>query len=77
MPSAQFRAVQIIEMGHFVDHSDRRSEDGPVDVLGTNIDFPVCLVFMVPDFIYTAPAIGCVPAVRRYRDGWTGQFPIV
>lgn len=60
---------QVIEVGHFVEHGGRYLRDGPVDILGTDIDFPVYLVFVVPDFVYTA--------IRRYSDGRAGHFPVI
>ena len=68
---------QIVEMRHFVEHGRRHLANGPVDVLGANVDLPVRLAAGLPDFIYAAPAVGSAPAVRRYGNGRAGKFAVV
>lgn len=46
-------------------------------ILDANIDLPICLALVVPDFIYTAPAVGPMSSVRRYRDGRARHFIVV
>ena len=60
-----------------MEHSRRHLADGPVDVLGADIDLPVRLTTSLPDFIYTAPAISSTPAIRRYGDGRAGKLVII
>ena len=60
-----------------MEHSRRHLADGPVDVLGADIDLPVRLTSSLPDFIYTAPAISSTPAIRRYGDGRAGKLVII
>ena len=61
--------VQIVEMRHFVEHGRRHLADGPVDILGANVDLPVRLAAGLPGFIHAAPAVGSAPTVWRYGDG--------
>ena len=68
---------QVVEMRHFMEHGRRDLADGPVDVLGTNVDLPVRLAAGLPDFIHAAPAVGPTPAVRRYGDGRAGKLVII
>ena len=68
---------QIVEVRHFVEHRRRNLADGPVDVLGADVDLPVRLVAGLPDFIYAAPAVGSAPAVRRYGDGRAGKLVVI
>lgn len=67
----------VVEVCHFVEHGRRNLADGPVNVLGADIDLPVCLVAGLPDFIHAAPAVGSAPAVRRYGDGRAGKLVII
>ena len=69
--------VEVVEVGHLVKHRPGDLADRAVDVLGANVDFPVCLAVSLPDFVYGAPAIGSAPAIRRYGDGRAGQLAIV
>ena len=59
---------QVVKMRHFVEHGRCHLADGPVDVLGADVNFPIRLIAGLLDFIYAAPAIGSAPAVRRYGD---------
>lgn len=68
---------QVVEVRHFVEHGRRHLADGPVDVLGADVDLPVRLAAGLPDFIYAAPAVGSAPAVRRYGDGRAGKRVII
>lgn len=68
---------QVVEMRHFVEHGRRHLADGPVDVLGADVDLPIRLAAGLPDFIHAAPAVGSAPAVRRYGDGRTGKLAVV
>ena len=68
---------QIVEMRHFVEHGRCHLADGPVDILGANVDLPICFAAGLPDFIHAAPAVGSAPAVRRYGDGRTGKLAVV
>lgn len=68
---------QVVEVRHFVEHGRRHLADGPVDVLGADVDLPVRLAAGLPDFIYAAPAVGSAPAVRRYGDGRAGKLVII
>ena len=68
---------QIVEMCHFVEHGRRHFANGPVDILGANVDLPVCLAADLPDFIYAAPTIGSAPAIWRYGDGRAGKLVII
>ena len=68
---------QVIEVRHFVEHGRRHLADGPVDVLGANVDLSIRFTAGLPDFIYAAPAIGTAPAVRRYGDGRAGKLAVV
>ena len=52
-------------------------EDGPVKVLGAEIDFPILLAAGVPYLVDTAPAISPAPSVRRYSDGRVAQLALV
>ena len=52
---------QVVEVGHFVEHGCRDLADGPVDVLGADVDFPIRLAAGLPDFIHAAPAVGSAP----------------
>ena len=60
-------------------HAERGSqlEDGPVKVLGAEIDFPIFLTAGVPYLVDTAPAIRPAPSVRRYSDGRAVQLSLV
>ena len=68
---------QVVEMRHFVEHGCRDLADGPIDILGANVDLPIRLAAGLPDFIHTAPAIGSAPAIRRYGDGRASKFAVV
>lgn len=68
---------QVVEMRHFMEHGCRDLADGPVDVLGADVDLPIRLAAGLPDFIHAAPAVGSAPAVRRYGDGRTGKLAVV
>lgn len=68
---------QVVEMRHFMEHGCRDLADGPVDVLGANVDLPIRLTAGLPDFIYAAPAVGSAPAIRRYGDGRAGKLAVV
>ena len=68
---------QVVEMRHFMEHGCRDLADGPVDVLGADVDLPIRLAAGLPDFIHAAPAVGSAPAVRRYGDGRTGKLVII
>ena len=68
---------QVVEMRHFMEHGCRDLADGPVDVLGADVDFPIRLIAGLLDFIYAAPALGSAPAVRRYGDGRAGKLVII
>ena len=68
---------QVVEVRHFVEHGRRNLSNGPVDILGANVDLPVRLTAGLPDFIYAAPAIGTAPAVRRYGDGRACKLAVV
>ena len=68
---------QVVEVRHFVEHGRRNLSNGPVDILGANVDLPVRLAAGLPDFIYAAPAVGTAPAVRRYGDGRAGKLVII
>ena len=68
---------QVVEMRHFMEHGCRDLADGPVDVLGADVDLPIRLTAGLPDFINAAPAVGPTPAVRRYGDGRTGKLAVV
>lgn len=67
---------QVVEVRHFVEHGRRDLADGPVDVLGADIDLPVRLAAGLPDFIYAAPAISSASAVWRYSDGRRVSSPL-
>ena len=45
-------------------------EDGPVKVLGAEIDFPILLTAGVPYLVDTAPAIRPAPSVRGYMRNY-------
>ena len=68
---------QVVEMRHFMEHGCRDLADGPVDVLGADVDLPIRLAAGLPDFINAAPAVGPTPAVRRYGDGRAGKLVII
>ena len=68
---------QVVKMRHFVEHGRCHLADGPVDVLGADVDFPIRLIAGLLDFIYAAPAIGSAPAVRRYGDGRACKLVII
>ena len=51
--------------------------NGPVEVLGVNVELPVRLAVALPDFVYAAPAIRTMPAVRRYGDGRALELVVV
>ena len=68
---------QVVEMRHFMEHGCRDLADGPVDVLGADVDLPIRLAAGLPDFIHTAPAVGSAPAVWRYSDGRAGKLVII
>lgn len=68
---------QVVEMCHFVEHGCRDLADGPVDVLGADVDLPIRLAAGLPDFIHAAPAVGSAPAVRRYGDGRACKLAVV
>ena len=68
---------EVVEMGHFVEHGRGNLADGPVDVLGANVDLAVALAAILPDFVNAAPAVGSAPAVGGYRDGRAVQFAAV
>lgn len=48
---------QVVEVRHLMEHGRGHLANGPVNVLGADIDFPVRLAIALPDFIYAAPAI--------------------
>ena len=60
--------------GHLVQKYGGQFLNGPVKVLGAEIDLPICLVTGVPYLVDTAPAIGSAPSVRQYGDGWAGKL---
>ena len=68
---------QVVEVRHFVEHGRRHLADGPVDVLGANVDLSIRFTAGLPDFINAAPAVGPTPAVRRYGDGRAGKLVII
>ena len=68
---------QVVEMRHFMEHGCRDLADGPVDVLGADVDLPVRLAAGLPDFIHAAPAVGSAPAIRRYGNGRAGKLAVV
>ena len=68
---------QVVEMCHFVEHGCRDLADGPVDVLGADVDLPIRLAAGLPDFIHAAPAVGPTPAVRRYGDGRACKLAVI
>ena len=68
---------QVVEMRHFMKHGCRDLADGPVDVLGADVDLPIRLAAGLPDFIHAAPTVGSAPAVRRYGDGRAGKLAVV
>jgi len=54
---------QIVEMRHLMQKRGCQLEDGPVKVLGAEIDFPILLTAGVPYLVDTAPAIRPAPSV--------------
>ena len=68
---------QIVEMRHLMQKRGCQLEDGPVKVLGAEIDFPILLATGVPYLVDTAPAISPAPSVRRYSDGRAAQLALV
>ena len=42
---------QVVEMRHFMEHGCRDLADGPVDVLGADVDLPIRLAAGLPNFI--------------------------
>lgn len=68
---------QVVEMRHFMEHGCRNLADGPVDVLGADVDLPIRLAAGLPDFIHAAPAVGSAPAIRRYGDGRAGKLAAI
>ena len=68
---------QIVEMRHLMQKRGCQLEDGPVKVLGAEIDFPILLTAGVPYLVDTAPAISPAPSVRRYSDGRAAQLALV
>ena len=68
---------QVVEVRHFMEHGRRHLADGPVDILGANVDLPICFTAGLPDFIHTAPSIGTTPAIGRYGNGRADQLVIV
>ena len=54
---------QIVEMRHLMQERGCQLEDGPVKVLGAEIDFPIFLTAGVPYLVDTAPAIRPAPSV--------------
>ena len=68
---------QVVEMRHFMEHGCCDLADGPVDVLGADVDLPIRLAAGLPDFIHAAPAVGSAPAIRRYGNGRAGKLVII
>ena len=68
---------QIVEMRHLMQKRGCQLEDGPVKVLGAEIDFPILLAAGVPYLVDTAPAIGPAPSVWRYSDVRAVQLSFV
>gem|GEM_PF-7045434 len=68
---------QIVEMRHLMQKRGCQLEDGPVKVLGAEIDFPILLAAGVPYLVDTAPAIRPAPSVRGYSDGRALQLSLV
>ncbi|MEG0269257.1 MAG: hypothetical protein RR821_03315 [Clostridia bacterium] len=66
---------QVVKMRHFMKHGGRHIANGPVDILGANVNLAAgFLAAFLPDFMDAAPAIGSASTVRRYGDSRTGQF---
>ena len=68
---------QIVEMRHLMQECGCQLEDGPVKVLGAEIDFPILLAAGVPYLIDTAPAIRAAPSIRGYGDRRAVQLALV
>jgi len=64
-------------MRHLMQECGCQLEDGPVKVLGAEIDFPILLAAGVPYLVDTAPAIRPAPSVRRYSDGRAVHLALV
>ena len=64
-------------MRHLMQERGCQLEDGPVKVLGAEIDFPIFLTAGVPYLVDTAPDISPAPSVRRYGDVRVVQLTLV